>query len=321
MNIIELPRYPLVSFIISTLNAEKYLKLCLDSIFMQDYPKNKIEALIVDGGSTDKTIEIAKQYKTKILLNSKRIAEYGKAIGIKQSKGDFFILMDSDNEIVERDWLVKMIYPMLENKNLFGVESPLSYDDKLSSLNRYFARMRIADPLAKCLASKPKKIINKNGYAILKFDKNAILITGANGFLWNKKMIFEIRGWDEKFEEANYSTYINSKNNSTYAITEAASIRHYYCENLTDFIKKREKIANKIFERLRDNKYTWIQKTNIIKLIMISIYLFTFIGPSIESIIKIIKYKTIDYIWHPIISFLTILIYVKNSYKYIFYHV
>jgi len=313
--------YPLVSIIVPTYNAQKYLELCLDSIVKQNYQKDKMEILIIDGGSTDNTLAIAKKYNTNILYNPKRIAEYGKAIGIKASKGEYFILMDSDNEIVERDWLVRMVYPMSENKNLFGVESPLSYDDKLSSLNRYFARMRIADPLAKYLASKPKKIINKNGYIILKFSKNATLITGANGFLWNKKMVFEIGGWDEKFEEANYSTYIHSKNNSTYAISMGMSTRHYYCESIRDYINKREKIANKVFERLRDNKYTWVQKINIIKLIMISIYLFTFIGPLIESIVKIIKYKTTDYIWHPIISFLTILVYVKNSYKYIFCHV
>lgn len=312
-------KYPFVSFIIPTFNAERYLKLCLDSIFMQNYPKNKIEVLIIDGGSTDKTIKIAKQYKITILSNPKRIAEYGKSIGIKKSNGDYFILMDSDNEIVERDWLVKMVYPILENKNLFGVESPLSFDDKLSSLNRYFARMRIADPLAKYLASKPKKIINKEGYSILKFDKNATLITGANGFLWNKQMVFEIGGWDEKFEEANYATYIHSKNDSTFAISEDASIRHYYCENITDYIKKREKVADKMITRIKNKeKNIWIFKLNKIRIFFISFYLCSFIGPLLEGIYRSIRELTYVYLVHPVISILTMYIYAKKTYKLIF---
>jgi len=51
--------YPKVSILIPTLNAESVLDECLRSIEMQDYPKDKIELIIADGGSKDKTLEIA----------------------------------------------------------------------------------------------------------------------------------------------------------------------------------------------------------------------------------------------------------------------
>jgi len=307
----EIPakRLPNISFVIPVYNAEKYLKLCLNSIQMQEYPKNKIEIIIVDGGSTDKTLQIAEKYKTKILNNPKRIAEYGKAIGIKASRGEYFILLDSDNEIVEKDWLKKMIIPIIENPELFGVESPLSYDRKLSSLNRYFARIRIADPLAKYLVSKPDKIIYKDRYEILEFKKNAALVTGANGFLWNKKIVVEKGGWKDKFEEANYATYIHNKSNANYAVPYSASVRHYYCQNIGEYIQKRKKTADKFIQRWRKKEFIWLKQVNPVQIALVLIYLGTLIGPFIESVYNSIKHKTTDYLWHLVISSITVIIY------------
>lgn len=308
-NIIPNNRLPSVSFIIPTYNAEKYLDLCLKSIKKQDYPSDKVEILIIDGGSTDRTLEISNKYRTNILRNPKKIAEYGKAIGIRASKGEYFILMDADNEIVEKGWLKKMVKPIMENPSLFGVESPLSFDKKLSSLNRYFARMRIADPLAKYLASKPERISKGTEYDILEFKKNAILITGANGFLWNKKLVIKTGGWKEKFEEANYSTWIHSKTNANYAIPYDCFIRHYYCQNIRDYIQKRIKIAQKVKLRIQNREFLWINKSNTLRNICISLYLITIVGPLIEGLYKSIKYRTSDWLWHPFVCFVTIIIY------------
>ena len=287
---------PKLSIIIPTFNAQKYLPLCLESIKKQDYPKNKLEILIVDGGSADRTLTIAKQYRAKIIHNPKKIAEYGKTIGIKSSTGKYFILLDSDNEIVETDWLRKMVVPMLKEKNIFGVENPLSFDQKLSSLNRYFARMRIADPLARLLASRPKNIETTNEYRIMRFYPGAILITGANGFLWNKDLVMKNQTWSKKFEEANYGTYLHTKVKADYAIPRGASVRHYYCEGLFSYANKRAKIAEKINERLRNKEYTWVVLTNKVKFIAICLFLGTLIGPVLEAIYRSIKEKTFDWL-------------------------
>src|SRR5690606_36663119 len=50
---------PLVSFVIAARNAERYLPVCLRRIRQQTYPQSSIEILVVDGGSTDRTCEIA----------------------------------------------------------------------------------------------------------------------------------------------------------------------------------------------------------------------------------------------------------------------
>ena len=53
-----------ISIITVTFNGEKTIKDTIESVFFQDY--NNIEHIIVDGKSTDRTIDIVKSYKEKI---------------------------------------------------------------------------------------------------------------------------------------------------------------------------------------------------------------------------------------------------------------
>ncbi|MBE7447189.1 MAG: glycosyltransferase [Planctomycetia bacterium] len=58
-------KLPLVSIIIPCRNEEKFISKCLDSIIAQDYPKDRIEVLVVDGKSNDKTRNVLKDYTDK----------------------------------------------------------------------------------------------------------------------------------------------------------------------------------------------------------------------------------------------------------------
>lgn len=305
---------PLISFIIPTYNAEEYFDLCLQSIRNQNYPQDKIEILVIDGGSTDKTLDIAQKYSAQILVNEKKIAEYGKSIGIKASKGDYFVLFDSDNELVENNWLEKMVLAIEESRDVFGIESSFSHDSKLTSLDRYFARMRIVDPLAKLLASNPIAKIEKEYATILKFDSNSVIITGANGFIWNKKIVMEtLDVWDGKFEEANYGTYLFNELGLTYGVSKSTSVRHYYCKGLKDFIEKRKKTGGKMKKRLatkQDN--VWFKRVSKSKLITSVLYQITFVGPLIEAAYRSIKDKTFDWFWHPVINLITVIVYLRS---------
>jgi glycosyltransferase involved in cell wall biosynthesis len=85
------------SICIPTYNSEKTLRDTLVSIKNQDIDKNRIEVLIFDGGSTDDTIKIAKEYPfVKILKNEKRLPEFAKLQAINVAKGKYYIMMDSD---------------------------------------------------------------------------------------------------------------------------------------------------------------------------------------------------------------------------------
>ncbi|HHS50190.1 MAG TPA: glycosyltransferase family 2 protein [candidate division Zixibacteria bacterium] len=101
---------PSVSVVIPVRNEEKYLARCLDSVARQTYPHELIEILIVDGCSSDATMEIARSFaersdiELRILDNPKGNTPCGLNTGYKNARGDVFIhfighAMMSDNFI------------------------------------------------------------------------------------------------------------------------------------------------------------------------------------------------------------------------------
>jgi glycosyltransferase involved in cell wall biosynthesis len=93
---------PLISIVTVCLNAEKYLERCITSVISQTY-KN-VEYIIVDGGSTDGTLEIIEKYGSKI---TRWISENDRGIydamnkGIEMCRGDYIGLLNSDDYYAE----------------------------------------------------------------------------------------------------------------------------------------------------------------------------------------------------------------------------
>jgi len=137
---------PSISIITPTYNSAKTLTTCLASIKNQDY-QGEIEIIIADGGSTDSTLEIARQYTNKIYPNPLKTGEAGKAVGLKHSKGEIIALIDSDNILPSKDWLSRMVEPF-QDREIAGTE-PLYYtyrgEDGYST--RYCAMVGMNDPL------------------------------------------------------------------------------------------------------------------------------------------------------------------------------
>ena len=91
---------PKVSVIIPVYNVEKYLGPCLDSILGQTL--NNIEVICVDDGSTDRSLEILREYekrdaRVKVLTQPNTNAGAARNKGIQQAKGEYLSFLDSDD--------------------------------------------------------------------------------------------------------------------------------------------------------------------------------------------------------------------------------
>ena len=81
-------------------NEEKYIAQFLDSLLQQDYPKDDLEILLVDGMSKDRTREIVADYTIKcpfirLIDNPDKIVPYAMNRGIDAAKGDIIMRLDA----------------------------------------------------------------------------------------------------------------------------------------------------------------------------------------------------------------------------------
>lgn len=121
---------PDLSFIILTWNSDKYLKKCFESV-LRICRSNSIscEIIIVDNGSSDKTLEITERFArlyqdlfTVIALGCNRGTTYTRNLGLRKAQGTFVCILDSDTEILDGD-LVNIL-DRLSEQPLIGIIAP-----------------------------------------------------------------------------------------------------------------------------------------------------------------------------------------------------
>lgn len=92
-----------VAIVIPTLNEERFISRCLNSIIKQTYEFEKMDVMIIDGGSNDKTKDIVAEYQKshqniRFIENKKKIQSVAFNIGLKKSTAPYIIRLDAHAE-------------------------------------------------------------------------------------------------------------------------------------------------------------------------------------------------------------------------------
>jgi cellulose synthase/poly-beta-1,6-N-acetylglucosamine synthase-like glycosyltransferase len=99
---------PKISLVIPTWNEEKTILGKLKNTLVLNYPKDKLEIIVIDSGSTDKTKSIVKKFKRVRLIEEKE--RNGKAIALNKAfkfcNGDIIVITDADSRL-RKDILLK----------------------------------------------------------------------------------------------------------------------------------------------------------------------------------------------------------------------
>ncbi|MBN1871081.1 MAG: glycosyltransferase [Candidatus Omnitrophica bacterium] len=128
-----------VSIVIPATNAGRYIGKCLDALVAQDYGKDNFQIIVVDGGSSDKTVTIVKRYGVQLLQYKGCTISTLRNIGVKQSSGEIIAFIDSDC-IAPEDWLMNAVN-LLQNEevDIVGAEYALpenpSWTERAWALN------------------------------------------------------------------------------------------------------------------------------------------------------------------------------------------
>lgn len=322
-----------VSFIIPTLNAETVLDTCLKSIAIQNFDSKLYEIIIVDGGSNDKTIEIAKKYNCVILENPLKTAEAGKAVGVKKAKGEYIALIDSDNILPNKNWLKLSLFPLDNDKNIIGSE-PISftYRKKSGFMERYSALIGANDPYAFVTGVYDRKNYINNKWTGLKIKyveyseylkitlnpNQQISTIGANGTIFRTDFLKKHLKSDYLFDIDIISQVLNESQKPIYFAKTKTSIIHTFCESsLVKFVKKQKRRLVDYYYYKSKRTYNW-EKTNNLGQLKFILYSLFIIPAFLDSIRGFIKKP--DFVWfiHPIICLITLYLYTTITLKYKF---
>jgi len=111
---------PKVSVIVPVYNEEANIAKTIDSVLNSEYPKDKLELVVIDDKSKDQTLEVINkkraQHDFKVITHDKNHGKrHALASGIKQSTGEIIVCIDSDT-IVKSNTIKMMVQPFTDEK-------------------------------------------------------------------------------------------------------------------------------------------------------------------------------------------------------------
>lgn len=315
---------PKVSFVMCTYNGASSIEKCMKFLFSQNYPKNKIEVIIADAGSIDGTLEIIKKYSKKysgiikLFHNAKQHVD-GKGNGLDQAfekadkKSEFIAQIFQDNLLIDPNWLRKMLFPMILDKEISATQTLLYVPKYDKLINKYLGAVGMEDPFAIPYALTSQVVFNpqkfeyhkKEDYYSIKLSKNNFLYGGNNGCIVRTKDFWKAGGYEKDTEEF----YRFALNNYKVAVPANTRLYHITAEDFDHFLKKRWRYIILYFRDNYENRnFYWfdLKKNNSrqnFKFIKTVLFNIIFIPGLIEGIRMALKEKRIFWLSHPIFLF------------------
>ncbi|MBD3210166.1 glycosyltransferase [Candidatus Micrarchaeota archaeon] len=113
---------PVISVVIPAYNESRYLRDCLESVVSVDYPEEKLDIIVVDDGSTDNTLEIAREFREKgARAFSKENKGKGAALnfGLEKARGELVATMDADSYLTRNT--IRELIPHFLDRDVMAV--------------------------------------------------------------------------------------------------------------------------------------------------------------------------------------------------------
>jgi len=325
---------PSVSILTMSYNPELGLfEEFLKRIKLQDYPRAKIEHLIMDGGSANGAIELARKYGVKVHSDSKLKDE----ISMRQSmllhgaKNDIVVWLETDNLFIDKTALRKLVRPFVENDDVIASYSfHYSYNPKLAFLDRYCALMGLSDPIVHYLGKADRrpwfekranypKVEDRKTYSIIQFDENNLPTVGDNGFLARRKILLKAKTSPAYFFHTDVFFDLLGKGYNKYAAVYDTSIEHVIRSDFLKLIRRRIEYMERDAQptMLKNRRYQIFdpkRRKDKINLVLFGIFTFTLIQPLLVSLRGYLKIRDRAWFAHILMCWLFLIYYGRSTF-------
>lgn len=320
-------KLPKISIVTCCYNADlKIFKMSLDALEKQDYPKNKIEHIVMDGGSTNGAVEFARTYGCKVFskpeLLNRSLARM--SIGIQKAKGDIILFLEPDNIMVGNKWLQEMVKPF-QDKDIIGTFSKYNFAKKnMPALTRYSALIGANDPTLIYLGKSEKlmrfqkkynlgiTIYSNQEFTKVKFTKKDLPTLGDNGHMVRRKEIQSINKDPFKFLHTDAFLKLIEKGYNYFGVVNNEII-HHTGSSIIDYFRKRVRYKKLFYENKSYHQkykvFDFNSKNDRRKIFLFILYTFTFIQPLYISIRGFLSYRDAAWFLHPLMCIMTVISY------------
>lgn len=151
-----------ISVVVPAYNEEKYIRATLQSIFANDYPREKYEVIVADNNSTDTTAAIALDEGAGVVTCLQKGVAATRQTGFEAAKGEILVGTDSDT-LVPSGWLTK-INQIFTNEMIVAVTGTGNLDSR-SLINRLLAKYLFPITMS-ALFLLGKKALNGFNFAV-----------------------------------------------------------------------------------------------------------------------------------------------------------
>lgn len=321
---------PTISIVSSTYrpNLNLFEKM-LKALREQTYPRRLIEHIIMDSGLSKDTIKLAKKYgcKTYVLPELQEEEQVRASLGFKKAKGDIILIIEDDNIVTSKNWMMRMVQPFLENKNVFCTyTSHYAYEKNMSATTRYGALIGANDPfISPYFLNKiekipmTQKIYNKGeilretkDYYVVKFNKDNFPALGDNGQMVLRSAMDKVNKDPNIYAHVDAFGYMFDLGYDTCGVVKN-SIIHIISSDIRRIVKRRLEIKDKSFDWRRNKRryliFDWNSKRDQINLIKYVVFTLTILPTLLQSIRGYLRIRDTAWFLHPFICLLMLTVY------------
>lgn len=305
---------------IPTYQAERWLESCLRSIRDQDYPKELVEVLVVDGGSKDRTLELARASGAKVLPNPQKLAHFAFNICAQNATGDLIIQFASDNELVGVDWLSTVNEAFSEHQHLaavWGRQVALPTD---APVNHYYALIQ-NDPLSFFVNRNLQGYLKIGGKiwssgregCLFRVDPERSLVWGANGLVLRLAWVRDaMLATDFVGDNDVFQMMIEAGHNEV-AYFPTLQIVHHHVTQVSDWLGKwRRNFLHHFLGQHEKRNMRWgMDRDFKFKLVFWIIYAGIPIFSSVHAVLLAIRDRNARWFYHPLLSWLQLVTYLR----------
>ena len=262
---------PFVSVVIPAFNASRTIGECLDALSTQSISRDRYELIVVDDGSTDDTVRIAREHDAVVVEQLHAGPAIARNLGVSHASGVIILFTDSDC-IASSDFIEQMTRPF-NDPNIVGVKG--AYRTHQRELWARFAQVEFEERYVKLARSASIDFVDSHAAA------------------FRKQVFLEVGGFDPHFPVANNEdvdlSYKIARIGYKMVFNPHAIIYHYHPSEMRTYLRIkffraywRMLVYRRFPEKILSDSYT--PQTMKLQIVTLALCLLSVLGILVSSL-------------------------------------